>query len=570
MLYRVTLFALLVLLLHIIYPLTCSAFIRCVNEQEHTRSFPVHISTNHRRRRRNNYAVCDKSTSIKSNRLRIRSTAPSTTATQLSLLHPTAGASLALIGSSLCGMQISRFIPSGGILGTLVSAAFFGNCLTHWGIPNKHPLYDLCFTLFLPSSLTLLLLAYMPPTAKYIDANDHSNATTSATDGDIDSRGKSNILATNTHNSISTCIRRIAMPFLITSLASLLGCWLSYRCALVFRWFQFPAIGVSSTSARASAVGKIKAKELARITTGCMSASYVGGSVNFMSTARLIGAPADLLGSLVTADLFTMAIYFSFLSSSLDWEWLVSKFSFSTMTMTATTTTTKEIKKEEEFLKSSENKPNLRFTKKNTSSSSSPTSELNHLCLASIPLLLTTFLIVQMANRVEDIVGRFVPGTTCALIAIVTPILNSFVQDKTFWRPFSRVATLWSDFFFFSFFASIGVAANLSSTLSMGPTCLLFSTIALMVHVVGTVFGCLFWKRCMVMLGHGGTLDLEDVWIASNAAIGGPATAAAFCGRMKKRDPDKLRGRTISATVWGVVGYAIGTIVGVNMYRMVG
>jgi len=568
MLCRVT-FALLVLLVHIIYPLSCSAFIRCVNQQD-TRSFPVHTSTNHRTpitspethycldgstiSRRWNHAVSDKSTAIKSSRLRIRRITP-TTATQLSLLHPTAGASLALVGSSLFGMQISRFIPSGGILGTLVSAAFFGNFLT--GIPNKHPLYDLCFTLFLPGSLTLLLLAYMPPTAKNINANDNSNATTITTDGNIDSRVNSNVLATNTHNSISTCIRRIAMPFLITSLASLLGCWLSYRCALVFRWFQFPATGV----------GIVKAKELARITTGCMSASYVGGSVNFMSTARLIGAPGDLIGSLVTADLFTMAIYFSFLSSSLDWEWLLSKFALSTTTVT---TTIKEIKKVEEFPKSSKNKPNLRFTKKNISSSSSPTSELNDLCLASIPLLLTTFLIVQMANRVEDIVGRFVPGTTCALIAVVAPILNSFVQDKTFWAPFSRVATLWSDFFFLSFFASIGATANLSSALSMGPACLLFSIIALMVHVVGTVFGCLLWKRYMAMMGSGGTLDLEDVWIASNAAIGGPATAAAFCGRMKKRDPDKLRGRTISATVWGVVGYAIGTIVGVNMYRMVG
>jgi TPP-dependent 2-oxoacid decarboxylase len=31
-----------------------------------------------------------------------------------------------------------------------------------------------------------------------------------------------------------------------------------------------------------------------------------------------------------------------------------------------------------------------------------------------------------------------------------------------------------------------------------------------------------------------------------------------------------LQGRTISATVWGVVGYAIGTILGVGMYRLVG
>ena len=54
-----------------------------------------------------------------------------------------------------------------------------------------------------------------------------------------------------------------------------------------------------------------------------------------------------------------------------------------------------------------------------------------------------------------------------------------------------------------------------------------------------------------------------------NAAIGGPATAAAFCGQMRP-DLGKLQGRTISATVWGVVGYAIGTIVGVSMMYRIG
>jgi uncharacterized membrane protein len=448
-------------------------------------------------------------------------------------------------------MQISRLVPSGGILGTLVCSAFFGNVCTKW-IPNQHPLYDLCFSLFLPGSLTLLLLAYRrpPSTNSDDDSDDTSNQSTTAR---VDTNN------TNAQNSISACIRRIAMPFLITSVASLLGCMLSYWCALKFRWFQECA----------GTAGMGKARELARVTTGCMSASYVGGSVNFMSTARIVGAPADLLGSLVTADLFTMAIYFSFLSSSLEWEWLVAKFS-SAETTEQTTNDDKTMVETKEALKPSNN---LESAIEDTSSSS---SSLKSFCLTSIPLLISTFFVVQIANRVEDVVGRFIPGSACALIAIVAPLLNALVQAKDFWKPFSEAATVWSDFFFLSFFASIGVAANLSSALSMGPACILFSVIALTVHVLGTVFGCLLWKRVMAMFFSGDdgsrpapSLDLEDVWIASNAAIGGPATAATFCGRMKNRDPNKLQGRTISATVWGVVGYAIGTIVGVSMYRAV-
>ena len=548
-----------------IISMPCSAFVGDIYNQRHQVQLPTTTSIvdrhRHQQRKEMNAFVQIPTVNNKgpgTTRISSRETTTTTSSTQLSL-HPTTGASLAIVGSSLCGMQISRLFPSGGILGTLISAAFFGNVCTKW-IPNKHPLYDLCFTLFLPGSLTLLLLAYRPPRNEFDNSTDQ-NATALLDSNSTDSKEESNEKeistkrsTTDAQNSISACIRRIAVPFLITSVASLLGCLLSYWCTVTFGWFQNPG-----SSATAASIGK--AGDLARITTGCMSASYVGGSVNFMSTARIVGAPTDLIGSLVTADLFTMAIYFSFLSSSLEWEWLVSKFASVKTTQTNT----------DKKVASNGNLENT--TKLESADEDESLSNLKAMTLTSIPLLISTFFIVQLANRVEHILGRIFPGSACALIALVAPLLNSFVQAKDFWNPFSRAATIWSDFFFLSFFASIGVAANMSSALSMGPTCLLFSAIALMVHVIGTVFGCLLWKKVMAIFASGKrssppSLDLEDVWIASNAAIGGPATAAAFCGRMKKRDPGKLQGRTISATVWGVVGYAIGTIVGVSMYRL--
>jgi uncharacterized membrane protein len=425
-------------------------------------------------------------------------------------LHPTAGASLALAGSSLVGMQLSKWIPSGGILGTLVSAAVAGNVFSQW-VPTTHVLYDLCFTLFLPGSLTLLLLAYRPPLMTSRASYSHELA----------------------ENSLVACIRRVAAPFAIASLASLLGCWLSYQCAGMLGWFG----------------GDL---DRARTATACLSASYVGGSVNCMATARLVGIQADLLGSLVTADLFTMAIYFSFLSSSLEWKWLRSIFQLSKLKPERSTemTISTETAYDDGKIDNSTTNVGLR-------------SQL----LASAPLLLGTFGIVHLANRIENVVGQVVPGTACAVISVVAPLLNSRLNQQSWWQTCSSAATVWSDFFFLSFFASIGIAANLSSALSMGPTCLLFSALALSVHVLGTVAGCGLWRR---LLGEQSTIELEDVWIASNAAIGGPATAAAFCSRMKRRDPGKLQGRTISATVWGVVGYAIGTILGVGMYRLVG
>lgn len=106
----------------------------------------------------------------------------------------------------------------------------------------------------------------------------------------------------------------------------------------------------------------------------------------------------------------------------------------------------------------------------------------------------------------------------------------------------------------------------------------MFSVLALSVHVLGTLIGCWPLARWSQQRnGHSvaGGVGLEEAWIASNAAIGGPATAAAFCmNRMKRerspQDDQLLQGRTIAATVWGVVGYTIGTMLGIAMYQWTG
>jgi len=56
---------------------------------------------------------------------------------------------------------------------------------------------------------------------------------------------------------------------------------------------------------------------------------------------------------------------------------------------------------------------------------------------------------------------------------------------------------------------------------------------------------------------------LQHMLIASNAAIGGPATAAVFAGNSCRLGPEYV----IAATFWGVFGYAIGTPIGVRIFR---
>lgn len=60
------------------------------------------------------------------------------------------------------------------------------------------------------------------------------------------------------------------------------------------------------------------------------------------------------------------------------------------------------------------------------------------------------------------------------------------------------------------------------------------------------------------------SIKLEHVLVASNAAIGGPATAAAFACGQTSANVDLAN----AATVWGVVGYAIGTGIGICLYEL--
>lgn len=78
----------------------------------------------------------------------------------------------------------------------------------------------------------------------------------------------------------------------------------------------------------------------------------------------------------------------------------------------------------------------------------------------------------------------------------------------------------------------------------MGPACLLFSAFALTIHLVIAVVGSLPFAK---------TVHLEDVWIASNAAIGVPATADAFSSRLG--DKSKLKQTTLAATFSGCGAY---------------
>ena len=513
----------------------------------------------------------------------------------------TIGAIIALLGSSFVGLQVDRFLPSTGILGTLVTAALFSNLLSI--VPSTHYLYDLCWNTFLPGSLALLLLAFRTSTT----TNKKSSVPTTVTTTTMKNEEVGNI---RKEFSVSRSIKIVALPFFISSIASLIGCLTSFTV-----WTKW----LISTATTRSRWGL--SLQDARVATACLSASFVGGSVNFFATAKLIkGNYNSLLGSLATSDLIVMAIYFAFLTYALQSNYFRKLYATTNPTQATTRTNTERIVDETEtslnddYLKMKSDIVQTNPNKEGQVASDNTTSKnvamvnnkfddddkMSWVAKIRAGVLVSSLAlgIVRMANVVEDKIGRWIPGTACAVIAVVAPAINSFFENRVssnqtgeskttvtkeqrngigrrLWKDMQTMASPLSDVMFQLLFASIGTSANLRQALKSGPACLGFSSLALSLHILITFVGCRLvrsWRGIFGGLLSGQSVQLEDVLIASNAAIGGPATAAAFCSQMKSSHdgPSRLRGWTMAATFWGVFGYAIGTMIGVGMYRLVG
>lgn len=332
--------------------------------------------------------------------------------------------------------------------------------------------------------------------------------------------------------STKETINSVSVPFLVASIGSIIGCTASF---LVCR--KFPSLWLSP--------------EDAAVAAGCLCASFIGGSVNFFVTANVIGdsgSISSLLSSMAAADLLVMAAYFSIMAASLKSNFLSKIFGGSSNASKGASEDQNERKdKSNRTVKSHAGNSKVLGTK----------------ALATVVVSALAFSIVKISTHIEKMAASIIPGLACAIIAILAPAAQRFLFSKKnngLVREIQNVASPLSDVCFLLLFASIGTSANLEEALLQGPACLSFSILALAVHIIAVVGGSLQVKKWLRL-----NFVLEDVLVASNAAIGGPSTAAAFAGRMKG---SRQRGLTMAGTVMGIIGYAVGTTVGVTLFRI--
>jgi len=475
-----------------------------------------------------------------------RSTTNSRVVTSLSVASSDFAAGGTLVLSSIIGMISEKFNFSGGHVVTLLSAALLSN--TSRMVPTDHMLYDLCWSIFLPSSLVFALLS----TSSSVSEKDSLSGPSSASSS---SSLKQSSGATNVNSSILG----MAVPFAAGSIGSVIGC-----CASFFL-IKFHDI------------------EATAILAGCLCASYIGGTVNFFAAAKILipmfncnntggGGISSLFGSLAAADLVVMAIYFSLLSFASKSTILQSIFPSRGDVDDANKVSSNVDVTALIGDSSSEN------SKRNASVGSSITA-----------VFLACFISISSVLAATDLEKKitFFSGSMCAFLAVFGLIAERLIGmglnqmnkassngKSRLARSFEEVAVVspkLSNVCFYLLFASVGTTADISLAIGSGPKALTFASLALVIHCATVLVGTFIGGRLIGRKLPQSTL--QEVLTASNAAIGGPSTAAAFAADLLPITPSsrfisQLRlSLILGATVWGVFGYTIGTATGVTLAK---
>ena len=253
---------------------------------------------------------------------------------------------------------------------------------------------------------------------------------------------------------------------------------------------------------------------------GVFIATLVGGSVNFVAAAETLDfSTSSLFATTIAVDNFFIHFYIVFLFM-VPFIPLLNKY-FPDYTEGAET-------EKEKMESKQEAKGDLE-------------SITYSLTIAAIVAALGFWItpIIKKAFNTE------INLTILIITLIITLAANIF--PKTL-HKYEKTAFSIGMFFLYVFLAVVGAAANPKDVLLAGPSILLFAFFTVVIQfILLLIFGKIF------------KFSLKEIAVASCANVGGPATAVPMAATFK------MRKAITPAVLVGILGYVIGTILGVSV-----
>jgi uncharacterized membrane protein len=298
-----------------------------------------------------------------------------------------------------------------------------------------------------------------------------------------------------------------------------------------------PQFGRTSAAASTDAAAVKYQKELPQL-TGTMTASYIGGSVNFVAMKEIYNIDDALTSSLIVADNFVMAAAFVLIFSFASMPWMRKRYPHP-HSLAETTDESREI-----------------FPEHRQPHTLSLLNIATGLAI-SVPLAAASTFIAQV------VAGQLERSESSGHIAnsMLVPIVTSLIGSKYIWLTFLTItaATLFKrhlgrihgteeigGYLLYLFLFTIGLPSDFVSVVTNVPSMFVLCTIIAVFNLGFTL-----------LVGRLLRMNLEELLLASNATLGGPASAAAMAvslGWKQLVTPGLLIG------LWG---YVVGTAIGV-------
>lgn len=262
-----------------------------------------------------------------------------------------------------------------------------------------------------------------------------------------------------------------------------------------------------------------------------LCATYIGGSANFFGVAAAL--PTEQVGALVpallAADLGLMGLYFGLLAAAAQWPALRQRFPEAS-------------------------------TAAEPAAAASGAEAITPAAGRSAPWVVGTAVVAAV---VATFGGRAaeqrlqLPGSAILLLSVASSAAARLLAER---RPVVaeqlRVLAAPSLLLSCLFLGSLGAAARLEQVLAAGPAAAACAALVLAVHCATLLLGCGAANRA------GAGISLRELLVASNANVGGSATAMAMAAG--RRWYDLLS----AAAMCGTAGYASATLIGLTLFRL--
>ena len=260
--------------------------------------------------------------------------------------------------------------------------------------------------------------------------------------------------------------------------------------------------------------------ELEAAITGSLTASYIGGSVNFGPLIEQTGLAANepsLVSAIVAADHLASATYLGILAILPGINWIAKRF----------------------------------VERDHTGGEVEETGEASEgrASMLSMAMTLTFALtVVAVADTITALIG--IPGLRYVIITGLAVLPATFLpkQMEKLHGGFEMGVVL-----AFVYFGAIAAGANVPDMISQAPMIVAFIAVLVVIHAV-----------VMLIIGSFLKLSLPEMIIASNAAILGATTAPALAAAKGWKD------LVTPGVLAGILGYVLGTSIALLIYTLLG